>query len=72
MDDSPAGSHPLEIAGANLSLVSLEVLVVEGSFEHVGNCLEAPMRMVGEPSRQLDLEEVHHKEGAEIRQPAVS
>lgn len=72
MNNAFSSSHPLKIPRPYLSLMALEIFMVERPFQHIGDCLEASVRMVGKPSWQLNLEEVHHKERTEIWKFTVS
>src|SRR5580765_189480 len=47
MNDTGAGSHPLHVAWLEHALVASGVLVLELALEHVGDGLEAAVRMVG-------------------------
>lgn len=70
--DSLASGHPLNITRADLASVTLEVFVLDLALKHVSHCLETPMRMVWEPSRQLHVKKVKHQEGIHIGQQSVS
>ena len=72
MHDTFASSHPLDIAGADPTTVSLKVLVAYFSFQHVSHCLKATMWMVREPSWQLDLKQVQHQERIQVRQVTIT
>ncbi len=45
MNDAARGGHPLHIAGPEIAAVSEMVLVAHVAIEHVGDSLEAAMRM---------------------------
>ena len=51
MDDAVAGRHPLHVASADAAAVAGTVLVLELAFDHVGDGLEAAMRMIGRAHR---------------------
>ena len=46
--DAAAGGHPLHVAGAEGAFVAEAVAVFDRAVEHVGDCLDAAMRMPGE------------------------
>jgi hypothetical protein len=48
MHDSLACRHPLNITWADFTFVAFEIFVVEASFEHIGDSLEASVWVVGE------------------------
>ena len=48
VQDAAAGGHPLHVAGTERTGVAEAVLVLDGSREHVGDGLDAAMRMPGE------------------------
>ena len=62
MDDSLSCGHPLKVARTDSAFVSLEILMEEGSRDHVGDSLEAPVRVIWETSWESDFEEVEHEE----------
>lgn len=70
--DALASGHPLDITWADLAPVPLEVFVLDLALEHVSHSLETPMRVVWEPSRQLNVKKVKHQEGIHIGQQSVS
>src|ERR1700730_14651204 len=43
--NSAPGCHPLDVAGAELAPVSQAVAVIHASREHIGNCLDAAVRV---------------------------
>ena len=45
MQDAAAGRHPLHVARAQLALVAEAVAVLDGAGEHIGDRLDAAMRM---------------------------
>ena len=47
VDDAAAGGHPLHVAGGDGAVVAHAVAVLDGSGEHVGDGLDAAMRMPG-------------------------
>jgi hypothetical protein len=64
--------HPLDVSWTNQSPMASEIFMVHLSFQHVGYCLEASMRVIGEPSRKFNFEEVKHKERIKVVQVLVS
>ena len=48
MDDAAAGGHPLDVAGGDGAVVAHAVAMFDGSGEHVGDGLDAAVRMPGE------------------------
>ena len=48
VDDAAAGGHPLDVAGGDGAVVAHAVAVLDGAGEHVGDGLDAAMRMPGE------------------------
>ena len=53
MHDTAAGGHPLNIAGAQAAFVAQRVRVIDGAGEHVGNGLDAPVRVPREAGLEL-------------------
>src|SRR5262249_13822678 len=51
VDDARAGSHPLDIAGAQRAPMAGGVLVVHLALEHVGDGLETAVRVIGRAHR---------------------
>ena len=47
MQDAAAGGHPLHVACAHLTLVAEAVAVLDGAGEHIGDGLDAAVRMPG-------------------------
>src|SRR5689334_726732 len=45
MNDSAAGGHPLHIAGTDDSIVAHAVAMLHGSRQHIGDGLDAAMRV---------------------------
>ena len=45
MEDAAARRHPLDVAGAEAAAVAEAVAVLDGAGEHVGDRLDAAMRM---------------------------
>ncbi len=62
MDDALSCGHPLEVAWTDSALMSLEILMEEGSRYHVGDSLEAPVRVIWETGWESDFKEVEHEE----------
>src|SRR5207237_6242235 len=46
MDNAAACRHPLDVAGFELSFVSLRILMTEASGEHICHCFKATVRMI--------------------------
>ena len=69
MHQAAAGRHPLHAAGHEQALVAVVVLVAHAPVEHVGDGLEAAMRMVGEAGEvvlgAVGAELVQHQERIE-------
>ena len=69
VDDAAAGSHPLHIAIAQQPFVAGRITVPHTAFEHIGDGLEPPVRMVGEAADivagLLGAEGIEHQEGVE-------
>ena len=71
MEDALACGHPLDVAAGDGAGVSSEVFVQEDALsvgEHVGDRLEATVRVVGETTGCLNAELVQHEEGVEVAQ----
>src|SRR2546423_6878190 len=49
VEDAAAGGHPLDVAGAHAAAIAETVAVVDGAGEHVGDRLDAAMRMPRKP-----------------------
>jgi hypothetical protein len=47
MQDAAPGGHPLHVAGAEITAVAEAVAVLDVAGQHVGDGLDAPMRMPG-------------------------
>ena len=45
MQDAAAGRHPLHVAGAQLAAIAQAVAVLDRAGEHIGDGLDAAMRM---------------------------
>ena len=45
------GGHPLDVAGAEAAAIAEAVAVLDGTREHVGDRLDAAMRMPRKPAR---------------------
>jgi hypothetical protein len=45
MKDSAAGRHPLDVAGAEAATIAETVAVLHGAGQHIGDRLDAAMRM---------------------------
>ncbi len=54
VQDAAAGRHPLHVAGGHLALVAEAVAVLDRAGKHVGDGLDAAMRMPGK-SREVIL-----------------
>ncbi len=72
MDDTATGGHPLHAAGAEQADIALVVAMAHAPGQHIGDGLEAAVRMVGKTAdivgRLVRAEFVQHQEGVEIRQ----
>lgn len=68
MDNTSTSSHPLQISRPDHSRVAFKVFVSNLSREHVGDGLKSPVGVIGEPSRELDIEQVHHQERVQLGQ----
>jgi hypothetical protein len=68
VDDAAPGGHPLGAAAAQVAGVAQVVLVLEIAFQHVGDGLEAPVRVGREAGdvvvRVVRGELVEHQEGS--------
>src|ERR1700674_3899091 len=51
MDDARAGGHPLHVARTESAPVAGGIFVLHLAFEHVGDSLEAAVRMIGSADR---------------------
>src|SRR5436190_10462181 len=51
VQDAAAGRHPLDVACAEAAAVAQAVAVVDRAGEHIGDSLDAPMRMPGKPGK---------------------
>ena len=50
MQDAAPTGHPLHVTFADGARVTQAVAVADGAFEHIGNGLDAAMRIGGEPA----------------------
>ena len=50
MHDAAAGRHPLHVAGFEIAAVAQAVAVLDVARQHIGNRLDAAMRMPGKAS----------------------
>ena len=70
MNDAAAGGHPLHVAGGDGAVVAHAVAVLDGSGEHVGDGLDAAMRMPGKSGEivfgNVVAEVVEQEEGIEV------
>ena len=71
MQDAAPGTHPLHIARTDQALVAEAVAVGRGAFEHVGDGLDAAVRMVGKAADGsfqgiVEGEMVEEQEGVEF------
>lgn len=64
--DALARGHPLDVAFADDARISFEVFVVHFPRQHVSNRLEAPVRVVWEPSWKAHIEQVQHQEWIQV------
>ena len=53
MDDAAAGRHPLHVARADRAAVAQAVAVLDGARQHVGDGLDAAVRMPGEAGQVI-------------------
>ncbi len=71
VDDPTARGHPLDVAGGDNALIAHAVAVLHVAFEHVGDGLDAPVRMPGEPLeivlRPVIAKIVQEQKGVELR-----
>jgi hypothetical protein len=51
--DAAARGHPLHVAGAKRAAIAEAVAVIDGAGQHVGNGLDAAMRMPREPGEVI-------------------
>jgi hypothetical protein len=76
MHDAATGGHPLHRARLEHALVAMVVLVAHASVEHVGDGLEAAMRMLGEPGDVVlgfvRAEFIQQQERVEVRQSRLT
>ena len=76
VDDAAAGGHPLHIPGADGPLVAHAVAMFHQPFQHVGDGLDAAVRMPGESGQVLvrvgGMEIVQHQEGIELRHLGIA
>lgn len=72
MHDSSASSHPLKVSWFNFALVTLEVFMIKGAFEHVGHSFESSVWMIRKTSWQFDFEKIEHEERVHFVKVLVS
>ena len=53
MQDAAAGGHPLHVAGGHFAFVAEAVAVLDRTGEHVGDGLDAAMRMPGKSRKVI-------------------
>lgn len=74
MQDAAAGGHPLQVARAQHALVAQAVAMLDGAGQHIGDRLDAAMRMPREAAdvvhRLVVAEIIHHQEGVGHRRIA--
>ena len=70
VENAAPGRHPLHVAGAELAAVSQAVAVVDAARQHVGDGLDAAVRMPGKSGpivlRPIVAEVVEQEEGIEL------
>jgi hypothetical protein len=74
VQDSAPGSHPLHVPGAQGAAVSQTVAVIDAARQHIGDGLDAPVRMPGK-SRAIVVgavvaEVVEQQKGIELARVA--
>ena len=71
MEDAAARGHPLHVAGAEAAAVAEAVAVLDGAGEHVGDRLDAAVRMPRKPGEVVlgivVAEVVEQQERIEVR-----
>ena len=71
MEDAAAGRHPLHVAGAEAAAIAEAVAVFDRAGQHVGDRLDAAMRMPREPGeifvRMVVAEVVEQQKRIEFR-----
>lgn len=60
--DTLSGGHPLDIPWSNHSCMTLKIFVRNLPSQHVSDCLETAMGMIGESGWQGNIEEIQHQE----------
>ena len=74
VDDAAARRHPLDIAGAERAAIAEAVAVIDRARQHVGDGLDAAVRMPGESSlellRSIVAEVVEQQERIEVARVA--
>ncbi len=67
MHDAGSGRHPLHVARAERALIAEAVAMLDGAGEHIGDRLDAAMRMPREAAqivlRTIITEIIHHQKG---------
>ena len=48
VQNSASRRHPLHVASAELAAIAQAVAVIDGAGQHIGDCLDAAMRVPGE------------------------
>ncbi len=70
VNDAAAGGHPLHVAGGDGAAVAHAVAVLDGAGQHVGDGLDAAMRMPGKAGEvilgNVVAEIVEEQEGIEV------
>ena len=70
MQDAAARRHPLDVTGGQCALISQAIAVRDRASEHVGDGLNAAVRMPGEPgevvARMVVAEIVEKQKGIEL------
>jgi hypothetical protein len=72
MHNTFSSSHPLQVPGFNLTLMTLEILMIEGSPQHVRNSLKSSMRMIGKTCGEFNLKQIKHQERIHFFQMLIS
>jgi hypothetical protein len=74
VQDAAAGGHPLDVTRSQGAAIPQAVAVIDLAAQHVGDRLDAPVRMPREPGelfvRVVVAEVVEQQEGIEIRRVA--
>src|SRR5580658_1290487 len=53
MEDAAPGGHPLYVAGFKIAAIAQAVTVLDAARQHVGDRLDAAMRMPGKASAEI-------------------